>query len=103
MDVNRKATQDEDYLEARRILENGTAQERQSLAASQDTHPEVLYYLAEDEDSVVRSTVAANPKTPSQADILLCEDKDGDVRTELARKISRLVPGLSRTDRKSVV
>jgi len=83
------------YLEERRTLEAGDIDDRLRLAGNAATHPEVLYYLAEDAHASVRRTVAANDATPRQADELLTGDADDEVRIELARKISRLVPGLS--------
>ncbi|GJL88321.1 MAG: hypothetical protein DHS20C03_20300 [Minwuia thermotolerans] len=67
---------------------------RLALARDADARPEVLYYLAEDQDKDVRSAVASNPATPGQADLKLSEDVDPYVRTELARKIGRLLPGI---------
>ncbi len=90
---------DEQYRQARRILEAGTADERRTLAADEATHPEVLYYLSQDEDKTVRRLVASNPATPSKTDLFLSRDEDEDVRIELARKIARLIPGL--TDREN--
>lgn len=86
---------DRRYLEERRSLEKGAVDDRRRLAKGTKTHPEVLYYLAEDSDLEVRRAVAANEATPRQADEVLTNDADGDVRIELARKIARLVPGLS--------
>ncbi|MDP6351723.1 MAG: DUF2336 domain-containing protein, partial [Alphaproteobacteria bacterium] len=59
--------------------------------------PEILYFLAEDDDQDVRREAAANPAMPRQADLLLVDDVDDDVRLELARKIGRLAPELSPT------
>ena len=82
------------YEQARRMLEEGRLEDRRMLAARADMRPEILYYLAEDEDAEVRRRVAANPAAPIHADQLLAEDPDDEVRAELARKIARLVPGL---------
>lgn len=76
------------------ILKKGSPKERQQLAARKDARPEVLYYLADDAEPEVRRLIAANPSTPVQADEKLTEDSSEDVRAELARKISRLMPGL---------
>ena len=83
------------YLAARRALETGDLRSRRKLAHGRDTRPEILYYLAEDSDVEVRRAVAGNAATPYQADTLLTGDPDEEVRAELARKIARLVPGLS--------
>jgi len=83
------------YRQERRVLEEGDVEARLDLARDNATHPEVLYYLAEDTESEVRRGVAANDTTPRQADALLTEDGDDEVRMELARKIARLLPGLS--------
>jgi len=87
-----------DYTEERRLLETGNTAERRALAAQPGAHPEVLYYLAEDADAGVRSAVAANDGAPRQADMLLTRDEDDEVRMELARKIARLLPGLSQSE-----
>lgn len=82
------------YDEARRLLERGRLNDRRALARRQDMRPEILYFLAEDEDREVRRAVAANPAAPIHADQLLARDSDDEVRLELARKIARLVPDL---------
>jgi len=89
---------DQRYLEERHALERGAVQERRRLAGDARTHPEVLYYLAEDDDTTVRRSVAANGATPRQADEILTGDDDSEVRIELARKIARLIPGLSQEE-----
>jgi len=71
---------------------------RQKLATRQDVAPEILYYLAEDDDPGVRRAIATNPSTPGHADLLLTADPDEDVRLDLAHKIGRLVPELSRSE-----
>ena len=42
--------------------------------------------------------VAANPAAPAHANRMLADDDDEDVRAELARKIARLMPGLSQRE-----
>ena len=83
------------YQEARGVLESHSIEMRKELAAHEDVEPEMLYYLAEDDLPEVRALVARNSRTPAQADKLLVNDIDDEVRCELARKITRLVPGLS--------
>ena len=39
--------------------------------------PEILYFLASDEDPVVRKAVATNLATPAQADFILSNGQDG--------------------------
>ncbi len=75
---------------------------RQKLAERQDVAPEILYYLAEDDDPAVRRAIATNPSTPCQADLLLTTDPDEQVRLDLAHKIGRLVPALSRSEQSQV-
>ena len=48
-----------------------------------------------DETPEVRRCVAANPSTPQKANHILTSDDDEEVRCELAKKIGRLVPGMS--------
>ena len=83
------------FNEAKEIAQRGAPDKRAQVAEREDTKPELLYFLADDDEAVVRRRIAANPNTPLQADRLLAEDIDDDVRCELAVKISRLVPGLS--------
>lgn len=83
------------YEEARHVLEENDYDKRLELARRSDTRPEILYYLAEDDSADVRRHIAQNPATPIHADALLTIDEDGEVRSELARKIARLVPGLT--------
>lgn len=93
--IGRKLPKELEYSEARSVLEKNQAAQRVELADRRDTPPEMLYYLAGDESVKVRRKIAANPSTPVQADELLSDDKDDEVRCELARKIARLVPGLT--------
>lgn len=87
------------YEEARDVLEQHSQAMREQLAGREDAPPEMLYYLAGDEQSSVRELVAANPSTPVQADELLVDDRSAEVRCELARKIARLVPDLPESER----
>lgn len=86
------------YEDARAALEANSLATRRELAARSDAPPETLYYLAGDDDVTVRTLVAANPATPIQASEGLVSDIEGDVRAELARKIARLVPDLSKNE-----
>jgi len=83
------------YEEAREALAARNLSARRQLAEDRATPPEMLYYLAADAKSEVRALVAANPATPVHADEILVDDAAHEVRGELARKIARLVPGLS--------
>lgn len=82
------------YEEGREILEKESPGERVKLARQESTKPEILYYLAEDQQPEIRREIAANPSTPVQANQALTADLDDEVRFELARKIARLVPGI---------
>lgn len=82
------------YEEGREILEKEAPNERTKLARQESTKPEILYYLAQDQEPKIRREIAANPSTPIQADQALAADLDDEVRFELARKIARLVPGI---------
>ncbi|MGH6718512.1 MAG: DUF2336 domain-containing protein, partial [Alphaproteobacteria bacterium] len=84
-----------EYEKSKTVASGGDVRTRRRLAARDDARPEILYYLAEDEDPKVRRAIAANPATPRQADAQLAGDRDDDVRCELARKIGRLAPELS--------
>ena len=75
-----------DYPEARRAAASEDRAVRLDLAKRTDLQPEVLYYLAEDEEAEVRRAVAENRSTPRQADAMLVDDVDDDVR--IARAIA---------------
>jgi uncharacterized protein (DUF2336 family) len=83
------------YDESKRLSASGNPAERRRVAEHDGVRPELLYYLANDPDPTVRAAVAANQATPVQADLILARDGDDAVRQDLARKISRLAPGLS--------
>ena len=78
------------------ILNGPDADARAELAARRDVAPEVLYFLASEGEARARKAVAANPSTPAQANRRLAEDADDKVRAELARKIGRILPALSK-------
>lgn len=82
------------YDQARKTLDEGTPEERRTLASATDADSEILYYLASDDETDVRLNTATNPSTPGLANRILAEDPDGEVRIELTRKIARLLPGL---------
>ncbi len=86
------------YDDARDLARHPDPNIRQSLAARKDLRPEVLYYLAEDDCPEVRLEIVANEMTPSKAHFLLAHDRDERVRCDLAYKIARLTPELSREE-----
>lgn len=83
------------YDRQKKQLETGDTQQRQMLADSDDTHPEVLYFLAKDGDTNIRVAAARNKATPVQASALLAQDKSVDVRVALAARLVELLPDLS--------
>ncbi len=87
-----------EYEEARDVLQTENSRLRKQLAKRPDVRPEMLYFLASDQDIAVRSLVAANHTTPIQADLILANDESEYVRIELAHKIARLVPDLKAED-----
>lgn len=89
----------DDHRDPGTIARDGDATARRALASDSDTRPEILYYLAEDPDAEVRRCIAENEQTPRQADILLAHDDSEEVRCVLARKIGRLFPETSATER----
>ncbi len=86
--------QDLSYEKARGALETRSLDLRRELSSRTDVEPEILYYLAGDDNVAVRRNVAANPTTPQHANRLLADDRDDEVRCELAAKIARIVPDL---------
>ena len=79
-----------------RLLEQRGHELREELARRADADPDVLSFIAAEGTAAARRAVAANPATPAQTDRFLADDEDGDVRAELAHKIGRLLPDLSR-------
>lgn len=64
----------------------GSPAAREAIAAAPTTAPDLLTFLAGDENASVRAAVAANPATPPQAGLLLAEDPEMAVRQALARR-----------------
>jgi uncharacterized protein (DUF2336 family) len=85
-----------------RILEERDRDARVALAAHPDATPEALFFLAREGTTEARKAVAANPATPIHANHLLTEDGEDEVRVELARKIGRLMPQLSKEQNKKL-
>ena len=83
------------YEAERAKAQSKSVKDRLKLAKSTATHPEILYYLAEDSDLKVRRAVASNPSTPVHASQLLAKDDDVDVKVELINRLSALLPDLS--------
>ena len=81
-----------------KILEERTQAAQHELACQTDAGADVLGYLAAHGLSATRRAVAANIGAPEHANRLLSDDEDDNVRGELARKIARLMPDLSREE-----
>jgi uncharacterized protein (DUF2336 family) len=81
--------------EVLRLLEQRTRQAQDELAGRTDAGDDVLDFLAREGAPATRQAVAANPAAPAYANRTLADDACDDVRAELARKIARLMPGLS--------
>jgi uncharacterized protein (DUF2336 family) len=80
------------------VLENRTREAQEILARRSDAGADVLHYLAVHGAAATRAAVAANPRAGPLTDRLLADDGDAEVRAELAAKIARLMPDLSRTE-----
>jgi uncharacterized protein (DUF2336 family) len=78
-----------------RMLEERTQGAQNELAGRTDAGGDVLHYLAQEGATATRRAVAANAAAPAHTNRYLADDIDEDVRGELARKIARLMPGLS--------
>lgn len=83
------------YEKHKEILKSGTKAQRQELAEAKNTDPEILYYLAKDENSEIRKSIAINKSTPVHASTLLANDKSVDVREALVTRLVDLLPNLS--------
>jgi uncharacterized protein (DUF2336 family) len=82
------------YEKAKKIAQRGDAKARRKLAEREDVQPELLYYLAEDDEPEVRRAIAQNAATPPHADFILATDLHESVREGLAGKLAGLVPDL---------
>jgi uncharacterized protein (DUF2336 family) len=77
------------------LLETRARAAQSELACRTDAGDDVLDYLAREGAPATRRAVAANLAAPATVNRRLADDEDDDVRAELARKIARLMPGLS--------
>lgn len=81
-----------------RLLEERTLAAQSELAGRTDAGADVLDYLAHEGAPATRRAVAANAAAPAHSNRHLADDDDEDVRAELARKVARLMPGLSKRE-----
>ncbi|AIB10730.1 hypothetical protein ABAZ39_01585 [Azospirillum argentinense] len=84
-----------DYEAAKQMARSADPAVRRRVAASPETRPELLYFLAADAVTEVRQAIATNAGTPRQADLMLAKDREVAVRGALAQKVARLLPDLS--------
>ena len=82
-----------EYGDAKNAAGSEEASVRLDLAKRDDLQPEVLYFLAEDNEADVRRAVAENAATLRQADALLVNDVDGDMRISLAPDLNTEAQG----------
>ena len=80
------------------ILEARTREAQDILARRSDAGPDVLHYLATHGAPATRAAVAANSGASAATNRILADDDEAEVRAELAGKIARLMPGLSREE-----
>jgi uncharacterized protein (DUF2336 family) len=88
-----------DYDDAKSRAADSNVGVRRKVAKRANVQPEILYFLANDDDPGVRGEIAANPSTPVQADEVLSRDGDEVVRCRIAEKIARIAPQMSATER----
>ena len=79
-----------------RLIEQRGEELRQTLAQNPDADPHVLAFLAEEGSLAAQRAVAANPSALAETNAYLAHSRDEEVRAELAHKIARLLPGLTR-------
>lgn len=91
-----------DYEKAKKIAAGSDPKAKAKLASNPALQPEFLYFFASDEDTNVRSAVAKNAGTPMQADVILARDPSAEVKIDLAKKVGRLLPGLSQEENRKV-
>lgn len=75
------------YDQARLIASDPRPARRAALANRADAPPEVLYFLASDDEVPVKRAVAANRDTPALGNLVLAGDEAPEVRRALADKI----------------
>jgi uncharacterized protein (DUF2336 family) len=80
------------------LLEERAQNAPHELAHRTDVGSDILGYLAIHGGVATRRAVAANRAAPAHANRLLGDDEDDEVRAELARKMVRLMPDLSREE-----
>ncbi|HTT96901.1 MAG TPA: DUF2336 domain-containing protein [Rhizomicrobium sp.] len=85
-----------------RLLEQRTQHAQNELAGRTDAGDDVLEYLAHEGAAATRRAVAANMAAPAHVNRHLADDVEEDVRAELARKIGRLMPGLSERESRHI-
>lgn len=90
------------YEDAKRLATSPDPQVRADLAARPDVAPELLFYMADDDDPAVRRAVAMHEATPLQVAPRLARDRDVDVRVMLARRLARALPHLSAAESAAV-
>lgn len=78
-----------------RLIEERAQSAQHELAGRTDAGDDVLDYLAREGAPATRRAVAANPAAAAHTNRHLADDASDEVRAELARKIARLMPGLS--------
>ncbi len=83
------------YKAEREKARSKSSKDRLSLARNPQTHQEILYYLATDEDKGVRQAIAKNPSTPMQVSEALAKDDDEEVKIALIKRLTALLPDLS--------
>ena len=84
------------YEREKKVATSGTPAQRLALARNRKTHPEILYYLAQnDPDQQVREAVAQNEVMPVHVSPFLARDHSPDVRLALAARLVALLPSLS--------
>lgn len=96
-----KALSGEDLIEATRIARGEDPVARRELAMRSDLPPELLFFLAEDKNTMVRRAVAANPLTPRRADQFLAQDSDEGVGEAVASKMAEVASELEGERRES--
>ncbi len=91
------------YEREKDIARTGDLKSRVSLAGDSQTHQEILYYLAERDDSdEVRQALARNKSTPLQASPILAGADNEAVRLALAERLVTMLPELNREQQSQV-
>jgi len=90
------------YDESKELARHSDPSVRMALARRTDLRPEILYFLAKDDNEEVRRIVANNKAAPHQTNLILAKDTDQSVRMGLVPKIAATAPELNADEQDTI-